>query len=401
MPIAVRSSVATGVAVLGVGALALAPLQPVTSTLSNAHGPAVFSTADVSLTAGFDPVTPWVDVFTAALANVTTIGEDWLADPAPALRQLGTNWFGYANTVGTALGGVATGTYTYLTETVPQSLSTAFQQIADGDLSGAAETINNALGTAIFSIGLPLFPVLEIPGKITDNLSAVVKAVAGIETLLPVLVGVLGPVEGGIQAFGDSAQAVLDASAAGDFVTAVNAAVNILPTVVGAVLNGYQDGVYPGLLSTPVGFNQGLAYTLLVTIPKSIATALGATPPTTTLAQKKAAPSAEAVAAEEPTVTEKATGTGHSKVVATTPAPAAAASADSTSAGDETGSVSESTPAVKDGNKVEPGQVTGSAARTAAGSSKPATAGAGKAKDSAGGSTGTGRSARQAAGAAK
>ncbi|EHB56005.1 hypothetical protein MycrhDRAFT_3199 [Mycolicibacterium rhodesiae JS60] len=293
MHIAVRSTVATGVALVGASAIALSPIQPVGSSLSNFDGPMVFSVSDVQLTATFDPVTPWVEVLTAAVANVTTIGQDWLADPLPALRQMGTNWFGYAETTATALGGAAEGAYTYFTTTVPESLTTAFQQIADGDLSGAAGTINNALGSAIFTIGLPLFPVLDIPGKMAENFTAVVKTVTGLDTLVPLLLGVLGPLEGGIQSFGDSAQAVLDAIQEGDTVAALNAAFAIAPNVLGAVLNGYQDNAYPGLLTAEAG---GLVYSLVVTVPRAIATALGATAPTG--AAKVAKPAASAEAAE-------------------------------------------------------------------------------------------------------
>ncbi|MBI3689832.1 MAG: hypothetical protein HY239_03945, partial [Mycolicibacterium aromaticivorans] len=342
-----RSPIASGVALVGAGAVAFAPMQPVASPLSNVHLPAAFSS--VQLTATFDPVTPWVDLVTAAVSNVSTIGQDWLADPAPALRQLGTNWFGYAQTTATALGGVASATYDYLTTTVPQSLTTAFQQIADGNLSGAAGTINNALGTAILTIGLPLFPVLDIPGKMADNFAAVVKTVTGLATVLPALIGVLGPIEGSIQSLGDSGQAVLDALAAGQTVAALNAAFNTLPKFIGAVVNGYEstDGSqYPGLLSPPDenGNNAGIAYTLLVSIPKAIATALGAPAAPAGAALKPAAASAKAVAAEQPAAVESAAGESSES--------SEAADASAT----DTASDSGTSPTVKDGNKVTPGK---------------------------------------------
>ncbi|TGD88908.1 hypothetical protein BayCH28_05805 [Mycolicibacterium sp. CH28] len=402
MRIAVRSSIASGVALVGAGAIALAPIQPVPSPLSNAHLPAVFSGTGVSLTATFDPITPWVDLVTATVSNAAAIGEDWLADPLPALRQMGTNWFGYTDTTITALGGVASATYGYLTTTLPQALTTAFQQVADGDLSGAAGTINTAIGTAVLTIGLPLFPVLDIPVKIADNLAAVVTAVTGLGTVFPALIGVLAPVEGSIQSFGDSAQAVLNAISAGDAVTALNAAVNTLPTVIGAAINGYTatDGsFYPGLLSPPDanGNNAGIAYTLTVTIPKAIATALGATPPVTAL--KQAAPSAEAVVTEEVTAPAKTTGTAQPRLAATSADSAAAVESGS----DATEPTSGGSTAVKDGNKFEPGTVGGSGATGArgAGASKSAASDAGTAKDSTGGGAGTGRSARHAAGSDK
>ncbi|MCX2933205.1 hypothetical protein ORI20_23315 [Mycobacterium sp. CVI_P3] len=383
MHIAVRSSVATGIALVGAGAIALSPVQPVASPLSNL--PAAISNAGVELTATFDPITPWVDVITAAVTNTVTIGEDWLADPLPAARQLANNWFGYADTTATALGGVAEGTWTYLTTTVPEGLSTAFDQIVNGDLSGAATTINNVLGSAVFTIGLPLFPVAEIPGQMADNFAAVVNAVTGIGTLLPVVIGLLGPIEGGVQAFGDSGQAVLDAVQASEPVTALNAAFALVPNVLGAVLNGYQNNTYPGLLSPVSG---GLVYSLAITIPQAIATALGAT--TMVAAASKAAPSAEAVAADEPTTTDSSAGTARSKAVAT---PAADDPADDAVA--EPAAAAK--PVVKDGNKFEPGDVSGSGAagaRTASASAKAAASNSGTAKSATGAGSGKGHSAR-------
>lgn len=386
MHIAVRSSVATGVALVGAGAIALSPVQPLASPFSNLHAPAIYSAAGVELTATFDPVTPWVDVFTAAVNNVATIGEDWLADPLPALRQLGTNWFGYAKTASGALGDAAQGAYTYFTTTVPDSIKTASQQIADGNIAGAATTINNALGSAIFTIGLPLFPVLAIPGQLADNFTAVVKAVTGLDTLVPLLLGVLGPVEGGIQAFGDSVQAVLDAAQAGEPVTALNAAFAVVPNVLGAVINGYQNGAYPGLLTAQAG---GLLYSLAVTIPRAIATALGATAPTVTAS--KTAVSAEAESTEAPVTADSGSGTAQSKLAA---APAAPAGSDAVDP------ASESPATVKDGNKFEPGQVSGTGAagvhNTA--SANSAASGAGASQSSTGGAGGKGHSARHAAG---
>jgi hypothetical protein len=383
MHIAVRSSVATGVALVGAGAIALSPVQPIAS-LSNIHGPTVFSAAGVNLTATFDPVTPWVNIFTEAVDNASAIGADWLADPAPALRQLGTNWFGYANTTATALGGVAQGAYTYFTTTVPEGFTTAFQQLADGDLSGAATTINNTLGSAIFSIGLPLFPVLPIPGQIANNFAAVVNAVTGINTVLPLVVGLLGPLEGSIQAFGDGAQAVLDAVSAGDAVAALNATLGVVPNVLGAIINGYTDttgSTFPGLLTPEAG---GLVYSLAVTLPQAIATALGA--PAPPAAASKKAVSAKAASAEA------------SAAVDTDSDAAQSDSAGTTTESDAADASSGASATVKDGNKFEPGETSGSAAGARSAASSKATTSNNGAKKSTAGTSGKGHSARHAGG---
>ena len=303
----------------------------------------------------------------------------------PALRQLGTNWFGYANTTASALGGAAQGAYTYLTTTVPQSLKTAFQQIADGNLSGAATTINDALGSAIFTIGLPLFPLLAIPGQMADNFTAVVKAVTGLDTLVPLLLGGLGPIEGGIQSFGDSAQAVLDAAQEGDAVSRSERRLCHRSERVGSGHQRLSGQRLPRGCSQPqLG---GLVYSLVVTVPRAIATALGATAPRCRIEEGRA--QRRGGGDRRSGTTESSSGTAQSKLAA---APAA---------GDAVDLASGSSAAVKDGNKFEPGQVSGSGAagaRSAAASSNGAAANAGDAKGSTTGATGKGRSARHAAG---
>jgi hypothetical protein len=378
MHIAVRQSVVAGVALAGAGAIALSPLQPVISPLEKVHPPAVFPGAGVQLTAGFDPVTPWADLITAAVSNATAIGEEWLADPLPALRQLGTNFAVNADTTVTALGGAAKGAFSYLTTTVPEGFNTVLQQIANGDLSGAAATVNNTLGSAIFTIGLPLFPLLPIPGQMANNFAAVINGLTNLETgvVLPLVVSMLGPLEGGIQAFGDGAQAVLNAVSAGDAAAALNATFGMLPNVLGAVINGYTDTVgntFPGLLSPEAG---GLVYSLAITLPRVIATALGAPAPTT---EAKTAAKTAAVATEAQATGDSVSGIEQSKVDT---------SADSVVSTDVTETV-------KDGNKFEPARAadaTATSPRAAAGKRAASSAQDGKAKS--GNSTGKGHSAR-------
>ncbi|WP_328351052.1 hypothetical protein OG976_17095 [Mycobacterium sp. NBC_00419] len=290
MHIAVRSSFATGVALVGVGATALAPIHPV-GTLPRIEAAAAVSVAGLELTtfADFltglpDPVTPWVNVVTSAVTNAGVLGTAWLADPLPGARQALTNLIGYGDTTATALGGVATAAFDYLTTAAPQALQTAFQQLSNGQPAAAAATVSDAFIGFVLAVGFPLFPVVAIPAQITDNLTAVVHAVTDIGTLVNLLIGTVGPVGGVIRAVGDSAQDFVDAVGAANYSAAVQAIFDVAPRVVGAVINGYTtlDGsLYPGLLTPPDenGANAGLAYTLLVTIPRAIGTALGATAP--------------------------------------------------------------------------------------------------------------------------
>src|SRR5215470_8151266 len=77
MHIAVRSTVATGVALVGASAIALSPIQPVGSValpLSEINVPAAVSNVAVELAALPNPITPWVDVFTTAVTNAGVLG---------------------------------------------------------------------------------------------------------------------------------------------------------------------------------------------------------------------------------------------------------------------------------------------------------------------------------------
>jgi hypothetical protein len=113
-------------------------------------------------------------------------------------------------------------------------------------------------------------------------------------------------------AVGDTAQEFVDSVGAGDYAAAAQAIFDLAPIVVGAIINGYTapDTTFtPGLLTPPdeFGFNAGLAYTLLVTIPKAIATAI--TPPVPPAAARSAKPAASVEAAP---ATDASTGTGKS-----------------------------------------------------------------------------------------
>jgi len=117
----------------------------------------------------------------------------------------------------------------------------------------------------------------------------------GLGTLLNLVLGVVGPVGGVIRATGDTAQAFLDAVNDKDYSAAAQAIFDLGPNITTAIINGYTtpDGtLYPGLLTPPdnTGFNQGIVYSLLVSIPKAIATAI--TPPTALAAARAAKPAA-------------------------------------------------------------------------------------------------------------
>jgi hypothetical protein len=90
MHVTARSYLTAGVAALGVGALALAPVQPIPNQVALAPHRAV-STLAVELASTIDPITPWVDTFTTAGANIATLFEFYMQKPFPLLQTVGAN----------------------------------------------------------------------------------------------------------------------------------------------------------------------------------------------------------------------------------------------------------------------------------------------------------------------
>ena len=289
MHAAVRPYLATGVALVGAASIAVMPIQPSNPLLSVPAVPAVSSQA-FTLTAQANPIALWVSVLQDAIDNVGALGGDVLSDPAPILRQLVRNQLGYLGTAVGAGRSVVDGVGQYLSPSnpysLPASIDTAVGQLRSGLIADAFITLSAGLiSTPIMMIiGLPLAGsgLLEIPAKMAQNFTDVVSALLSLNTALPLLSSALGPVVGAVDALGGSLQDVVGALGSGRLVDALTAAINIPAQLTGAVLNGYTDaqgGFHPGLLTfSDDAFGGGLLQTLLVTIPRAVATALGATP---------------------------------------------------------------------------------------------------------------------------
>lgn len=280
MQVAVRSYLTAGVAAVSAAALIAAPVMP---TPTEIKVPAIYS-AQVNLAAASNPITPWLDVLDQAVGNVVGIGGAVAADPLPSVRQLVTNLLGHGETLVTGLTGAGRGLFTYATETVPTALRTAGEQLRQGNITGAAQTISDmTLGVVL--VGFSLIDVVAIPGQMADTAARVVNAVAGFGTLLPLVIGAVGPISAVINTIGAQGQALVDAFADGDLLGAISALVNTPAALTGALLNGFGDA--PGLLTFDSATdNNGLLTTLFVTIPRVIADALK--PPAPATVQKTA-----------------------------------------------------------------------------------------------------------------
>jgi hypothetical protein len=296
MHVAARSYLATGVALVGAGAIAVSPVAPPMPDLPDVRVPGI-SSAAVGLSALANPITVWADVVAAAVENSTSLGGALLDNPAPILRQIVSNQLGYADTLVGAGRDVIDAVVSYYTPGNPAGLSgeleRAFEQLEAGDIATAFATLAEALVLApILGAGIPLLlsGVLDIPSGIAQNFADAVAALTNPGNALGLITGAVGPIMGAINAFGGTAQEVAVAFGDGELIDAATALVNLPAVLTGAVLNGYENEAgtfFPGLLSydsSPFAINGGILQAVFITIPRAIAAALGATTATAKVA---------------------------------------------------------------------------------------------------------------------
>ncbi|WP_354525980.1 hypothetical protein [Mycolicibacterium sp. 624] len=270
----------SGVALIGASVIAL---SPIVVTPQQVHLPTIpVSSIATTLTASVDPISEWVQVLTTTFNNISALGQQVWANPAPILNQIIINQIGYANIISTALGAAGNSFVTTLTE-LPQALRHAAQELAAGQISGALTTAFQAMLNLVVNPGMALMqsPIFSIPGQVMQNLTNVVKMLP--EVITGMGFSVLGTVGGVQRAFGDTAQAVYDGVRAGDLGAVVNAIVNAPAVLTNAFLNGYDPTMGSWGILTPITMGLGF-FPTLVTLRDAIAQALGAPVPAATAA---------------------------------------------------------------------------------------------------------------------
>ena len=272
MQTCVRTGMTSGVALIGASAIALSPIVVAPQQV---HLPAVpVSSLATTLTASVNPITEWGKVLTASFNNISALGQQVWADPAPILKQIIINQIGYANTISTALG-AAGNSFVTTVAALPPVLRQAAQELAAGQISGGLNTAFQALLNLVVNPGLALMqsPIFSIPGQVMQNVTNVVKLLP--DVIVAAGFSGLSTVSGIQRAFGDTAQAVYDGVRAGNLGAAVSAILNAPAVLTNAFLNGYAPTGAAGILSP--GF--GLVPLLVVSIRQAIAQALGAPVP--------------------------------------------------------------------------------------------------------------------------
>lgn len=265
MQLAVRSYLATGVAVAGVGVLSASPVAP---PMPDIEVSAAHSSAAVSLSALANPLDGYAEAFGLAFQNAVALGQRIADNPAPILSQIVRNQLTSAAAIATFVeefGGSLGAGYAE----VPEHLKVAADQFAAGNVSGALTTVQNALlGPVVQAVFDTLFLNPEVWTGFQDALrQPFANALAVVDLLSPANVGnLLGPLLGPVQVITDVV-AVVGATGddifagvkGGDAEQVANALLNFGPELTNAILNGnpLAGGFGAGLLG-PNGIVAGL-----------------------------------------------------------------------------------------------------------------------------------------------
>jgi hypothetical protein len=277
-----RTYLTAGIAALGVGALALAPVQPIPNQIALAPE-RVISTLAVELAAStIDPITPWVQTFETAAANIETLVQFYLQKPFPLLQAVVAN-------LGTYAAELENGQGDLIPEQIWGNIQTFFQAPWDPGTQlplaappavpdpvplpvgeYASDTGSNSPKALAQSLLVFEFlPEAETdPACYNDGNCAYVQA-APILNFLNThysgqLVGLLGPLLAPLAVLTRSFTAVGEFFEAGDVIGAINELINIPANVTNGVLNGagFLDltAIVTSILPLPVeyiGINLG------------------------------------------------------------------------------------------------------------------------------------------------
>jgi hypothetical protein len=264
MELAVRSYLASGVAVAAIGAVAVSPVAP---TVPDVKVPAVHTSA-VELSALVNPFDEFGAVFAQTLQNLSALGGRIAEDPAPILSQIVQNQLTSAAAIGTFVQTFGSGLSDGFAET-PAQLKQAFDQLAAGQITDGLTTLQNAiLGPVVGAVVNILFLQPEVWSNFQNALrQPIANALAVVDMLNLNNVGnLLGPLLAPIQVLGDVTTAV---GGAGDNIVAglkagnaeqvANAVLSFGPNLAQAVVNGNKlAGDYAAGLLGPQGIVAGL-----------------------------------------------------------------------------------------------------------------------------------------------
>ncbi|MUL66420.1 hypothetical protein BOO86_18245 [Mycobacterium sp. CBMA 234] len=233
MDVAVRRHTKAGICAVTTAAIVVSPLLP--SVPAVAHLPALpsISTAAVQLTAAFNPLQPWKDVFETAGASAQRLGVEFSAAPAVLLQQILANQVTHLRAVlqnpgsiGTVLGQVVKNV-----QSVVQAATLLNTDYNTGQVFGSLD------GWHYMALNImpKLLPTENDP-RATQVITQVLNVLAS--PLSGVLIGLAGPAISPVVALVNSLTAAGAALSSGDAMTALQHVINIPANVIGGFLNG-------------------------------------------------------------------------------------------------------------------------------------------------------------------
>ncbi len=243
MHIAIRSSLTAGIAVIGAGAIALSPVQPLPDHAAAPPQRAVESLA-VNLASSIDVITPLVDTFNTSVANLKALADFYSKDPVPLLRTVGAN-------IGTYFGELTNGQANLIPGQIQKNINTFFYSpwwnspgktipnpdpaTFPSDYISSTQTVKK-LGvlfgsqSGVYGVAAPL-----VAGQ-APNLTPILEFTA--TPYSGQLLGLLSPVLSALVQTVRSFTAVDQFVQDGDLIGAINELLNIPTKVTNASLNG-------------------------------------------------------------------------------------------------------------------------------------------------------------------
>ena len=283
--VSVRSYLAAGVAAVGVGAVALAPVHPLSAHL--AVTPTQAAALAVDLAAAVDPITALIDTIEATGSNLSALVNNWASGiyvegtfpfPPNLGNQPGGTGFSGNGNLGWRTGGYTTGGPLPILQQVLQNGLTYLGELPDigGILGQVFDNIGNAFG-APFAAGVnetgrlsglavalgtldnfnqnvnatPYIPLSTLGTFSQRDIGALLPTIFGPSyaalepiidfTTTPIsglLVGAIGPIVGPVLSVINSVSAAFDYLSDSDFESAFYELINRPTNAIGAFLNG-------------------------------------------------------------------------------------------------------------------------------------------------------------------
>ncbi|AKK26305.1 hypothetical protein [Mycobacterium sp. EPa45] len=402
MNAAVRPYATAGVALVGASVIAISPLAPPMPGAQAMQRAA--SSVSVELSAAVDPIQNWIQVFQKSAANLSALGQQIAASPAPILSQIVVNQMAALKALQAAFDSNSA-VVKQIVDSIPGVVDTARNQLQSGNIKGAVSTINDQVVIPLVLAGVTAVSDLTRPLVSTVNNFA--KAFATLpEAVFQVILPITYPLVSTINVVVQATQDVYDGVVARDPGAVANTLVNLPANLVdgflngsGTILGGFINA--PGLL-TPydpsLGFLASGPISSLIALRDVIAQAIGATPPPTAAITSAAAtvPTA-AKTVTLSTAAPEATGTASTAKGVTKAASESAAESTDAADAEATESATGSTGSTTTGTKATPsGSATGGSDSSSSDTKAGSSATGGSDSKASAGKKGSGKSARSA-----